>query len=712
MHNSQPDQISPDTALQEPSEDQLGYYDFSKNIAETITQSVPSEGSVIGIYGQWGSGKSTILNFIEYELEQRSDEVIIRFNPWWFSGQSDLMNKFFSQLEAGLETGDPSFDSVRDDLSRFAAALSRVPLESITGIPTSRAFGYISKMLEVEEPNLEEVKNEISASLREADQQIVVFIDDIDRLTEEEIKQMFRVVKSVADFPNIVYVLSFDRDIVTTALEGDRGVNDGTEYLQKIIQLPKHVPIPAENSLERFLTDRLDAIVGDDEVIFDQESWSRIYRHGIEPKIDTPRDAVRLSNSVNVSYQALKRDANYVDLIAIEFLKIHFEEIYSKIRANPERFTNRERPRQEKTVEYEEVFEDIEQADDHCAKTVISYLFPRVQVQNLGLLATTTENEETYRKRKRVCDSAIFPYYFRQTIPKGEIPAQEFESILKSAGDVSEFEEKLRELSSQEGRSGRSRANTFLKDFEEHIEDLDDYRPVVRTVFKVADDLIEVDPSQNMLDDGNEGYLVRILWNILRQIDSQERKEVLETAIESGESLYFSRHIVGVLLQEHGEMGGDKKAESERLLPYEEVEALKEVVVGEIKGAAESDKLIDSLHLDRVLMSWKDWGDESEAKDWSEEVTKDDENLIEFVGAFIREGRYSNASGSGKVEYIDPQWLEPFLDVEAVLERAQSINEDSLSEEQEEILDKLQKAEEIREEGGDPSEFTEWWLPR
>ncbi|GAB3028764.1 hypothetical protein GCM10025298_16550 [Natronobiforma cellulositropha] len=72
-----------DSSLEKPEDDQLGYNDFAKDIAGSITSEVPREDFIVGIYGPWGSGKSTVLNFVEYYLKQDEEPpAVIRFNPW------------------------------------------------------------------------------------------------------------------------------------------------------------------------------------------------------------------------------------------------------------------------------------------------------------------------------------------------------------------------------------------------------------------------------------------------------------------------------------------------------------------------------------------------------------------------------------------------------------------------------------------------------
>src|SRR5215471_13391993 len=103
------DKVPPSTLPDRPginpnTDDKLGYASFAKNLAISISQISPTGGLVIGLYGAWGLGKSTVLNFVEYEIQgsRRLKPTIVRFNPWWFCGQEDLTHAFFNQLVATL----------------------------------------------------------------------------------------------------------------------------------------------------------------------------------------------------------------------------------------------------------------------------------------------------------------------------------------------------------------------------------------------------------------------------------------------------------------------------------------------------------------------------------------------------------------------------------------------------------------------------------
>ena len=124
--------LAPDKPLTDPSEDRLGYEPFAKRLAESILNMIPPEGLVIAIHGQWGSGKTTCVEFIAYYLENNDDDVspaVIRFNPWWFSGSEDLVKHFFDELEDGFRKNfRKGAKSIVAGVQRLSRVVSKIPV--------------------------------------------------------------------------------------------------------------------------------------------------------------------------------------------------------------------------------------------------------------------------------------------------------------------------------------------------------------------------------------------------------------------------------------------------------------------------------------------------------------------------------------------------------------------------------------------------------
>ena len=116
--------LSADQPITKPADDRLGYSSFAEHLAEVLVNSLPDEGFVVAINAPWGAGKTTVLNLVQDALEARPEAqrpLILRFNPWWFSGQ-DLTLRFFQELLAF--TKPTRFGSVRKPLATFAGVIS------------------------------------------------------------------------------------------------------------------------------------------------------------------------------------------------------------------------------------------------------------------------------------------------------------------------------------------------------------------------------------------------------------------------------------------------------------------------------------------------------------------------------------------------------------------------------------------------------------
>jgi predicted KAP-like P-loop ATPase len=105
VENEKESQLSPDRPGEDPGSDRLGYASFAKHLAESMLRLPSSECLVIASYGAWGTGKTTMLNYVRHYIRQSPpglQPTLVAFNPWWFSGSEDLIRAFFGQLQANL----------------------------------------------------------------------------------------------------------------------------------------------------------------------------------------------------------------------------------------------------------------------------------------------------------------------------------------------------------------------------------------------------------------------------------------------------------------------------------------------------------------------------------------------------------------------------------------------------------------------------------
>lgn len=214
-------------------EDKLDRQKFALQIRKIIKNYKNKNCLTLGLMGSWGSGKTSLINMV---FDQNKDNIlnkrefkVIRFNPWNFSKQQDLYLQFFEQLKDLLisnENDEGKRKHIKNVINnywekiRYNGTLSL----SFSGVSYSKPLG---------EKTLETLKKEISKTLYFLRYKIIIIIDDIDRLTDDEVQQIFILVKALADFPNIIYILPFDRNIILNSMR-DMQKNYGEEFLDKI----------------------------------------------------------------------------------------------------------------------------------------------------------------------------------------------------------------------------------------------------------------------------------------------------------------------------------------------------------------------------------------------------------------------------------------------------------------------------------------------
>ncbi len=692
--------LSADNPLIDPSDDRLGYAQFAKNLAESICKMAPPQGFVMAVYGSWGSGKSTLLNFLVYYLEQKPESeqpIIVPFNPWWFSGQEDLTRHFFAQLLAVLSTKPKFFSKeMKERLEDFAQRVSRIP-----GIPIVQALAKSSNpavepaMLVfnslMHPKDVSKLKEEIEQELKNQQKRILVVIDDIDRLTAEEIRQLFRVIKAVANFPNIVYLLLFDKEVVVKALTETQGI-PGEAYLEKIVQVPFELPLPNKISMRGLLFEKLNAILTDTpNELFDQDDWSNVYFDGIDHFIATPRSIVRLTNTLSITYPAVKSEVNSVDFIAIESLRVFCPVMYNIIRRNPEAFAGYadtkgfHLPALEKLKPLHNFWiAQVQEEDREAVRRLLLRLFPKLQ----AVWSNTyygAESESLWRRQLRICSLEIFPIYFRLALPEGDLSNAEIKAILALASDGKAFGEKLVELANQKRPDGMTQVRIFLERLEDYTEKeipLNCIPSIVQALFNVGDQLLRSeDENRGMFDFGNEIRIGRVIYKLLRRLDEPARFEVLKEAISNGNALSTIEHKVATFGQEQGKYKVDKarRSEEEWSISGHHLKELEKLVLEKVRGAVQQDSLLQAPKLPSILYRWRDWSSEEEVKQWVQEVISRDGGLIVFLEKFLQKTFSHSGSDliSKKQCRFDTKGLESFLEPSQIIERARKLVEDS-----------------------------------
>ncbi|MCF4114218.1 MULTISPECIES: KAP family P-loop NTPase fold protein [Dethiosulfovibrio] len=325
--------IKLDNPIEKAEEDVLERDDMAKLFVERIVELDVSKGAVVGVLGPWGCGKTSFLNLMKQHLKELGIKNI-EFNPWMFSDTDQLVGTFFAEISAQLKSrlGLP-------DIGKFFERYGR-PLSHIVGwLPFGPSIGPVEKLLksvveifgviakECPDESMTARREKVEEALKKLDRPIVVVLDDIDRLTTREIRDIFKLVRLTASFSNIIYVLAFDRDRVEKALEED-GL-PGRDYLEKIVQVNVDLPTMPSRLLEREfsreLSDVLSKIDDQDEV------WPDVSVEIIWPLINNIRDVRRYVAAVRFTLCNLNGQVAIADVLALEAVRVFLPHVFAEL---------------------------------------------------------------------------------------------------------------------------------------------------------------------------------------------------------------------------------------------------------------------------------------------------------------------------------------------------------------------------------------------
>lgn len=432
-------------------DDKFQRYNFSQRIAKTIVDRENEDCIVIGVYGAWGEGKTSVINFIETELKENENIIIIKFNPWRYSNEDLLLMQFFQKLAEALNIKlKTQKEKIGQLLHKYGKLLKiDIPFVGNIGEAVESAGEILS------ETDIEIIKSRISNIIKENKNKLVVFIDDIDRLDKNEIHSIFRLVKLTADFSNTTYILSFDESMVSSAI-GDRfgegNQKAGQNFLEKIIQVPLKIPVAQPDALKQFCFGLVDNALNSTGVEINEDEARRFvseFTGSILQKLDTPRLAVRYGNTLSFSLPLLHGEVNTVDLMLIEAVKIFYPSHYEFIKLNPDFFIGTYSDRYSSSRNNEKI-NQIKEHLDKLNKTLsirqsrgiqnlLEELFPRLK-EVFGNYYHDNCSELDWFKNKRIVSTKYFNRYFSYAVIKGEVSDVAFQNFISSISGQQEQE--------------------------------------------------------------------------------------------------------------------------------------------------------------------------------------------------------------------------------------------------------------------------------
>ena len=416
--------------------------------------------------------------------------------------------------------------------------------------------------------SLDDIKKEVINQLHEHKTPVLVVLDDIDRLEPKEILNIMRLVRSTADLPYIVYLLSYDHDKVAQMLSKELSI-DGHHYLEKIIQLPIKIPEVSPLILSENLKKKLNELFSINKLSSERKERfnfvaDTLFQAGLA---SYPRDISRLVNIIGFRWRLSEQKVDPADATFVWTLEMKYSSLRQWIQKyvrtyypfvssipfrDPENVTKERRRFMSNLVHLCETdyipLEDILQ--------ILEGALPGIERQ-ITISEDMDENESRYmfklfhplddmkifenRKTKRLASDLHWRNYFSYHDGSTELSLEKIGALMKLATEnPKRAVEELLRASKIQLPSGGTEAERIIEIIESMAEndDLsDEDRLNVFTVIVHSIDALADTGS----DERNKEYI--LFWKahslsikLLKPIASNIRSEAMFRALDASES--------------------------------------------------------------------------------------------------------------------------------------------------------------------------------
>lgn len=463
--------IRADHPIRRVEDDALARAKPARSFAEQVLSLDLSEGAVVGVLGPWGSGKTSFINLARPYF-QAGSAAIVDFNPWMYSGVEQLANRFFAQVSAKLRLRR-DLAEVGRRLELYGEVLSGiawVPMVGAWAERVSAAAKALAAAFRHTTEDLDARRTEVEKALRALDKPLVVVLDDIDRLNTEEIRDIFKLVRLTASFPNVVYVLAFDRFGVEAAL-GSQGFR-GRDYLEKILQVAVDLPTIPADILNREVFQAIDSALStiSNPGPFDQNLWPDVFMEVVRPLIRNLRDVRRFAAAVHGTVRDLDGQIGLVDVLALEAVRVFLPDVFDQMHAAVAGLTTTSGVgyvgRGDESPLKEQIDGLIKAAGERsgAVRALVNRLFPAGE-RHIGGSNYGSDWKARWLRERRVAHEDILTLYLERVAGKGLQAFANAEHAFARLADREALDQYLRSLPSEQLEDVISSLETFEEEF-------------------------------------------------------------------------------------------------------------------------------------------------------------------------------------------------------------------------------------------------------
>ena len=700
----QPLSIHADAPIATGDQDKLGFHPISIQLARALIETDLSLGFVVGIEGSWGSGKSSLANLALAKLSATtSGPYVLHFSPWLIGDRNELLQQLFAELSPAVSrlVSESERCTVEKLLEAYGRASS--PIASIADIANVAGLPYASQISRLirfsgkkatafSKPSLSSLNTQLRAQLAQLNRPLVVFIDDLDRLEPAEAVEVLRLVRAVADFPNVAYILAYDADVLSYNLESAIGVKDGKGYLEKVVQVSFKVPMPLGFDLRNWLREEIYKLLS--STIVDETLHSRAIRainQWCNEYVSTPRHVIRILNALRLYVVPVSKEIDLADAVFLQIVRIHNPALYSWI---------------EEYVRTISAIGDWATLNDGAPESMGKRLLdciggegkereqlvyalgehlPGLNVWSLhedeedfAVFSDVSDAErQRYVQGRRLASPYHFRLYFSFSIPDGVFTDDEVVAFLDlCVGQIDEAVNSFRALSNSDRPQGGKMAAVLLDQIVEQKNSFSSSQ-LKKLLLVLGRSIDELARNQ----DASDGYAEFLrgerqqVFGLIDNVEKEQRWATLEELFNTASSFAWLSGIVNSSTVQQGHFEYTADAEEQWLLTPEEYENIRSIFLERVRSA-DPQELLEAPYMLQLLYTWYQAGDVEGTRAWVEEQSSTD---VAFMALLSKLKSWSRSSSVGVKYTLRPETLNNFYSsTQSVEQRLKGIAEDTM----------------------------------
>lgn len=313
---SDPVYIHPDTPA--PQEADFGFSPYIVTIADLIAYRENKTPMVVGIYGKWGSGKTSLMRYVETRLKDKKKNGRFRvckpvwFQAWKYKDEDEILaalleqifntmsrDGFFNKLKAQTEAAAAGKKFGKTVATLVQKVFSMDVSQFFQGLSYREKLGFYDDFEEFFKRLIwtylsNRPQYYVDESYDDKDGVLVIFIDDLDRCPEPRIVGVLETIKLLVDIPGCVFVIGADNEIIFKALEKDYG-DQAERFMDKIVQVTFNLPRIPDDAFNPYL-DKILKVAGQED-----DPHLKEYLSELLPVLDNnPRNFKRFLNDLNL----------------------------------------------------------------------------------------------------------------------------------------------------------------------------------------------------------------------------------------------------------------------------------------------------------------------------------------------------------------------------------------------------------------------------